>query len=237
MAALKSLCSLTPSTGYFMHDIKTIGKGSVTLIEVMGSPLSVVNSARVSLGKTSEEMSEADWKLIQYLWKHEHTSPFRHVHFQFHIKAPIFVLRQWMKHQVGCAWNEISGRYVEFSQETWSPIEWRAGSASIKQGSAGALTEDPALLAEMFFNQAIEQSFKAYENLLKLGVCKEQARTVLPLALMSECYWTCSLHALIHFLKLRLDHHAQAEIRDYANGIRELVMEVDGMSRLLAYVF
>ena len=79
--------------------------GSVQLVDVMGSPLSVVNSARVSMGKQADDMSEADWRLIDYLWSHEHTSPFRHVQFQFHVKAPVFVLRQWMKHQVGCAWN------------------------------------------------------------------------------------------------------------------------------------
>ena len=89
-----------------------IDGGSVKLLAVMGSPLSVVNSARVSMGRMSDELNEDDWRLIGYLWKHKHTSPFRHMTFQFHIKAPVFVLRQWMKHQVGCAWNEISGRYV-----------------------------------------------------------------------------------------------------------------------------
>jgi thymidylate synthase (FAD) len=95
--------------------------------------------------------------------------------------------------------------------------------------------EDDALRAGLIYDRAIEASFKAYEELLKVGVAKEQARAVLPLSLMSECYWTCSLHALIHFLKLRLATHSQAEIRDYASAVRELVMEVDGMSRLLAY--
>jgi thymidylate synthase (FAD) len=93
--------------------------------------------------------------------------------------------------------------------------------------------EDDALRAEMIYDRAIEASFKAYEELLKVGVAKEQARAVLPLSLMSECYWTCSLHALIHFLKLRLAPHSQAEIRDYASAVRELVRGVDGMDRLL----
>ena len=218
-----------------MENHKSIGGGGVTLVDVMGDPLSVVNAARVSLGKRSKEMDEKDWKLIHYLWIHEHTSPFRHVQFQFHIRAPIFVLRQWMKHQVGCAWNEISGRYVRFDHEAWDPQEWRRGAEHIKQGSAGPMAEDDALRAGMIYNRAIEASFQAYEELLKAGVAKEQARAVLPLSLMSECYWTCSLHALIHFLKLRLASHSQAEIRDYAYAVRELIMSVEGMSRLLCY--
>lgn len=208
--------------------------GSVQLIDVMGSPLSIVNSARVSMGKQADEMSEADWRLIDYLWSHEHTSPFRHVQFQFHVRAPVFVLRQWMKHQVGCAWNEISGRYVQFDHEAWSPDAWRAQADKIKQGSAGPMVEDDALRAQMIYDRAIEASFKAYEELLSAGVCKEQARACLPLSLMSECFWSCSLHALIHFLKLRLDHHAQAEIRAYAKAVGDSVMLVDGMPRLLS---
>ena len=95
--------------------------------------------------------------------------------------------------------------------------------------------EDDALRAEMIYDRAIEASFKAYEELLKVGVAKEQARAVLPLSLMSECYWTCSLHALLHFFDLRLAPHSQAEIRDYASAVRELVLKVDGMDRLLGY--
>jgi thymidylate synthase (FAD) len=210
--------------------------GSVQLIDVMGSPLSVVNSARVSMGKQVDQMSEGDWRLIDYLWSHEHTSPFRHVQFQFHLKAPVFVLRQWMKHQVGCAWNEISGRYVQFDHEAWSPDAWRAQADKIKQGSAGPMAEDDALRAQMIYDRAIEASFKAYEELLSAGVCKEQARACLPLSLMSECYWSCSLHALIHFLQLRLDHHAQFEIRCFAEAVRESVSAVEGMPRLLSLV-
>ena len=211
-----------------------IDGGSVKLLDVMGSPLSVVNSARVSMGRVSDELSEDDWRLINYLWSHEHTSPFRHMQLQFHIKAPIFVLRQWMKHQVGCAWNEISGRYVQFNHEAWEPSQWRQGSASIKQGSAGAMEDDAALSAQLIYQRSVEQAFKNYEELLSLGVAKEQARTVLPLSLMSECYWSCSLHALIHFLSLRLDQHSQAEIRHYASAVRDLVSNIEGMGRLLA---
>jgi thymidylate synthase (FAD) len=214
----------------------TIGRGSVQLVDGMGSPLSVVNSARVSMGKHTLEMTDKDWRLVNYLWTHKHTSPFRHVQFTFHIKAPIFVLRQWMKHQIGCAWNEISGRYVQFDCEFWQSNGWREQNESIKQGSGGRLDDEKALRSEMIYIRAIDHAHRAYEELLSLGVCKEQARTVLPVSLLSECYWSCSLHALIHFLKLRLDSHAQAEIREYAEAVRACVEEVEDMPRLLEIV-
>src|SRR6056300_136164 len=146
-----------------MENHKSIGGGGVTLVDVMGDPLSVVNAARVSLGKRSEEMDEKDWKLVHYLWIHEHTSPFRHVHLQFHIKAPIFVLRQWMKHQVGCAWNEISGRYVELDESFWSPHLWREQSASVKQGSGGALEQSAQIDAHFVYVEAINAAVATYQ--------------------------------------------------------------------------
>ena len=209
-----------------------VGTGFVILEASMGSAVSIVNAARVSMGKKVEQITEPDRRLLRYLWEHEHTSPFRHVQLQFHIKAPVFVLRQWMKHQVGCAWNEISGRYVTFNQEAWTPDVWRSQSPVIKQGS-GADLEDGSDAAELYAS-AMRNSFNAYEALLALGVAKEQARMVLPLSLMSECYWTASLQAVIHFLRLRQDGHAQAEIRAYADAIRELVKQVEGLDLVLS---
>jgi thymidylate synthase (FAD) len=209
-----------------------VGTGFVVLEASMGSAVSIVNAARVSMGKKVEQITEPDRRLLRYLWEHEHTSPFRHVQLQFHIKAPVFVLRQWMKHQVGCAWNEISGRYVTFDQEAWTPDVWRSQSPVIKQGS-GADLEDGSDAAELYAS-AMRNSFNAYEALLALGVAKEQARLVLPLSLMSECYWTASLQAVIHFLRLRQDGHAQAEIRAYADAIRELVKQVEGLDLVLS---
>ena len=205
---------------------------SVALVDSMGTPLSIVNSARVSFGRHSEEMSERDWKLVRYLWRNGHSSPFRHVSFQFKIEAPIFVLRQWMKHQVGCSWNEISGRYVEFSPTYWEPEIWRAQASDLKQGSRGEL-EDPHL--SEIYRSAMSSSWEAYEELLRRGVCREQARTVLPLSLMSSCVWSATLQAVVHFLKLRLDSHAQEEIRLLAQGVR-LSVEVlsDDFERLLS---
>lgn len=214
------------------NEIK-VGSGSVALVDVMGSPLSVVNAARVSMGKRAEKMEERDWKLVKYLWDHHHTSPFRHVFFQFHVKAPIFVLRQWQKHQVGCSWNEISGRYVELGQDYWKPRAWREASESVKQGSGGELPREVQLGVHHIYADALNTVATAYELLLQMGVCKEQARAILPVSVMSECYWSCSLHALIHFLKLRLDEHAQLEIREYAQAVSELVESIEGMDRVL----
>lgn len=115
--------------------MKVLDQGFVEIVDVMGSDLSVVNSARVSFGKKTEKIRPRDERLINYLWEHNHSSPFRHATIQFHIKAPIFVLRQWMKHQVGCAWNEISGRYVEFDYEYHTPSHFRLQSKDNKQGS------------------------------------------------------------------------------------------------------
>ena len=211
-----------------------VGTGFVMLEASMGSAVSIVNAARVSMGRKVSEITEPDRRLLRYLWEHEHTSPFRHVQLQFHIKAPVFVLRQWMKHQVGCAWNEISGRYVTFEQEAWTPDVWREQSPLVKQGSGGALEESENERAAELYASAMRNSFNAYEALLALGVAKEQARLVLPLSLMSECYWTARLQAVIHFLRLRRDGHAQAEIRAFADAVWSLVYDVDGLDFVLA---
>lgn len=205
--------------------MKVLDQGFVEIVDVMGSDLSVVNSARVSFGKKTEKIRPRDERLINYLWEHNHSSPFRHATIQFHIKAPIFVLRQWMKHQVGCAWNEISGRYVEFDYEYHTPSHFRLQSKDNKQGSEGAVNPTTEKQAQEIFWDSCDSSMQAYSALLNMGVCKEQARMVLPLNLYSECYWTASLQAVMHFLKLREDSHAQWEIQEYARAIREISKE------------
>ena len=205
--------------------MKVLDQGFVEIVDVMGSDLSVVNSARVSFGKKTEKIRPRDERLINYLWEHNHSSPFRHATIQFHIKAPIFVLRQWMKHQVGCAWNEISGRYVEFDYEYHTPSHFRLQSKDNKQGSEGAVDPTTEKQAQEIFWDSCDSSMQAYSALLNMGVCKEQARMVLPLNLYSECYWTASLQAVMHFLKLREDSHAQWEIQEYARAIREISKE------------
>ena len=198
--------------------MNVLDKGFVHLVDVMGSDLSIVNAARISFGRESESMNDKDRKLLRYVWDHQHTSPFRHATLQFHIKAPLFVLRQWMKHQVGCAWNEISGRYVKFNPEFYVPEIWREQHPSNKQGSQGEIADSKS--AEILYESNMKCAVEDYYELLAMGVCKEQARMVLPLSLYSECYWTASLQAVLHFLKLREDEHSQKEIRDYAQSVR-----------------
>ena len=206
--------------------------GFVELVESMGDALSIVNAARISFGRSQAgELTEKDKRLIKYLWRNKHTSPFRHVCFKFHIKAPIFILRQWMKHQVGCSWNEISGRYVKFDPSFYEPEKFRIQSTKVKQGSGGPIENQ--LNACSIYNDSINQSYSAYERLLEAGVCREQARTVLPLSLFSQCYWTASLHAVIHFLNLRLKKDAQLEIRLYAEAVREILEKQVGMDFVL----
>jgi thymidylate synthase (FAD) len=203
--------------------VKVLDQGFVELVDAMGSDLSVVNAARVSFGNRKEELDAKDAGLVRYLWRHEHTSPFRHATVQFHLRAPIFVLRQWMKHQVGCSWNEISGRYVKFEPSFYLPDNWREQHESNKQGSKGSIDNQDA--ASAVYSACLDQQYAAYNELLELGVCKEQARMVMPLAMYSECYWTASLQAVMHFLRLRLDSHSQWETRQFAAAVKALVEE------------
>ena len=198
----------------------------IKLLDAMGSDATVANVARVSLGRRVESVGPDEERLIRYLLRHEHTSPLRHCFAQFHIVAPLFVLRQWGKHQVGCSWNEISYRYVEHDAERapiWEPEEWREGSASIKQGSRGPLSEKPAEYATELYRETVLKAEEAYHRLLSLGVAREQARAVLPQAVQAEVIWTASLQALLHFLDLRLAPTAQAEIREYAQIIETTI--------------
>lgn len=212
--------------------------GFVRLVDKMILPvdLKVVNAARISMGKEATEMRPRDERLVKYLARHEHTTPFRHSYVTFHIKAPIFVFRQWQKHQVGCSWNEISGRYVEFgADDMWRPVGgWREGADDVKQGSGGAVDDQIGGIVNGVFNEALDEAYRAYESLIALGVCREQARTVLPLALNSECWWTASLQAVSHFLRLRLDSHSQSEIRDYAGAVMSLISDnIEGADLIL----
>ena len=140
--------------------MNVLDNGFVRLVDVMGSDLSIVNAARISFGRESDSMNDKDRKLLHYLWEHRHTSPFRHASLQFHIKAPLFVLRQWMKHQVGCAWNEISGRYVKFNPEFYVPEIWREQHETNKQGSAGAISDGQS--ANVLYESAMMGAVEDY---------------------------------------------------------------------------
>ena len=197
----------------------------VTLIDRMGDDLNVVNAARVSFGKKSEymprvHMGEAkvlqhkDDKLIKYLAKHKHMSPFGHCFASFHVKAPIFVARQLVKHKF-LRWNEISRRYVDTEPEFYQPSAWRGRSADKKQGSEGTVKSN---LNVDYLNN---KSLMAYEQLLNEGVCPEQARMVLPASLMTEWYWSGSLDAFADMCKLRCTDDTQAETSFVADAISE----------------
>jgi len=189
----------------------------------MGNDLTVCNAARVSFGKETEwdyEESDAysfkqhlkkkDEKLIQYLAKHRHTSPFGHCFASFHIKAPVFVARQLVKHKF-LRWNEISRRYVDSEPEFYQPTEWRGRSVDKKQGSSGKITVSSDIARDM-----AESAKKDYEYLLDLGICPEQARMVLPQSMVTEWYWSGSLDAFADMCALRCKPDTQAETAEVA---------------------
>jgi thymidylate synthase (FAD) len=196
------------------------------LLSHFGSDLTITNTARVSYGKQVDEFTEKDIKLINYLVKHGHTSPFRHCSLQFRINCPIYVERQLFKHQVGWAANSISGRYVDFSDTYTTVTEWRKQSTSSKQGSEGVI--DNQEMASIIEADIIERCRGAYEKLIELGVSKEQARTILPLNLNTTFIWTGSFQAFIHLCNLRLKPDAQQETREVVAEMLECVKNIEG---------
>lgn len=204
-----------------------------------GSDLTVVNAARVSFGKESKEFSNKDAKLINYLAEHKHMSPFRHPQLSFHLKAPEMLMRQAYKHIVGIAWtsdvppvkdhawNEISGRYVIYDS-IYEPGEFRPQAEDNKQASKDGNLADACcgkLTVRDAYKYCIDICKETYNELLKSGVSKEQARLCMPFATFTEVIWTCSLEAIIHFVKLRTHSGAQYEIRELADAVAELTKE------------
>ena len=206
----------------------------VNLIDKMGSDLSVVNAARVSFAKISEwetiphagptegALKYEDERLIKYLAKHGHWTPFGHGSLQFHIKAPVFVARQLVKHQVGLVWNEVSRRYVNSEPEFYTPEVWRGAPENKKQGSSDIKIDiDPDDFVRMY-----DSAKWMYEHLLEIGVCPEQARMVLPQSMMTEWYWSGTLYAFARVCNLRCKDDAQFETQMVANQIDELAEEI-----------
>lgn len=196
------------------------GMSSVELIRVSGSDLDVANAARVSYGKVSYEVSDRDKKLIKFLMEHNHSSPFEHNQLSFRIKAPIFVARQWMRHRIN-SYNEISYRYVKVDTKFYIPKKWRYQDTENHQSSFGGFS-DEAMTEE--YKKAIEACWDSYNKMLEAGVCREQARAILPVATYTEFIYTCNLQSLMHFMKLRLGHGAQQEIRQYAAALLRLAL-------------
>lgn len=198
----------------------------VEILNFFGGDLNHANVARVSFLKEAENYTEEqNAKLIKYLVEHKHTSVFRHSTLQFRIKCSIYVERQLHKHQIGVSVNSVSGRYVDFS-DSYSHIpigEWRKQSKSSKQGSEGFLTDGNQQLANEIQETIIRRCKNAYEDLLELGVSKEQARSVLPLALETEFIWTGTFLAFIHMCNLRLKEDTQKETRDVVTALLYLV--------------
>ena len=178
----------------------------------MGSDLSVVNAARVSFAKESNEFSDKDEKLIKYLAKHNHWSPFGHASLQFRIKAPIFVARQLVKHQVGLVWNEVSRRYVDDEPEFFIPDQWRSRPENSKQGSGEEI---------IIYNIESTMQFvkQTYQNLLKANVAPEMARMVLPQNMYTEWYWSGTLMAFARVCNLRCKDDTQFETQHIADCI------------------
>lgn len=191
-----------------------------TYIDHMGSDLSVVNAARVSFGKKHDSFQDKDTKLIQYLAKHKHLSPFGHAFASFHVKAPIFVARQLVKHKF-LRWNEISRRYVDYEPEFYTPEEWRGRSTDKKQGSDGVVN-----VSSVSLGRAIWAAREVYNNLIKQDVAPEQARMVLPQSTMTEWYWSGSLDALAAMCKLRCADDTQYETRIVADQISEQMKQL-----------
>ena len=200
----------------------------VTLVDHMGSDLSIVNAARVSFAKVHKEFKDgADTKLIRYLAKHNHWSPFGHASLQFHIRAPVFVARQLVKHQVGLTWNEVSRRYVDIEPEFFIPETWRASAENKKQGSsAEEIDINPHNRVFDEYQTVLRSAKWTYEYLLGLGVCPEQARMVLPQSMMTEWYWSGTLYAFARVCNLRCKDDAQKETQDVGWNIDKHAREL-----------
>ncbi|MEC7779369.1 MAG: FAD-dependent thymidylate synthase [Candidatus Neomarinimicrobiota bacterium] len=212
---------------------KVLDKGYIELIDTLGDDLTPVNAARVSFDGFSESFTDKDRKLSKFLIKHKHFSPFRHQHCMFIIKAPEFVMRQWYKHVVGMetpskqptkdhAWNEISGRYVPY-EDFYKPTEFRKQSENNKQASEGLVEKQNE--AESLWKESQAKAIENYEQMLELGMAKEQARSILPLTVYTKVWWTASFQSIMNFIELRDETTSQVEIQEYARALKDIMLE------------
>ena len=217
-------------TKYFVLD-----HGHVDLVDYMGSDLSVANAARVSFNKESSweyadshvpvrSLSDKDAKLIRYLAKHNHFTPFCHPQISVRIKCPIFVRAQLGKHQVGLVMNEVSRRYVTYEPEIYTPMWRNSPTDGAKQGSSGPIEDlDHCIKLRQEYDGVAKECLDLYNRLLVDGVAPEQARSILPQGTYTEFVWTGSLYAFARVYNLRIDAHAQWEIQEYAKAIDKLI--------------
>lgn len=220
--------------------IQVLDHGYARLVNNMGSDLEIVQAARVSFDKQSslsEEgtLSGADTKLIDFLIREKHDSTLRHCVMTFEVYAPLMVARQWYKHAVSSThlddqlgWNESSRRYITEKEEFYIPTvaEWRGAPENRKQGSSGAVNSEVGAKCLQRLRASVERGIRDYEEALKDGVAPEQARLLLPAyAMYVRWRWTASLNALMHFVSLRVDGHAQYEIQEYAKVVEQCINE------------
>ncbi len=206
-----------------MAEANVLDKGYVRMLEFMGGDAGVLLAARVSFAQGLKTEAK-DKKLIFYLLQHNHMTPFEHAVFKFHVKCPIFVMRQWIRHRMA-SYNEWSLRYSETPEEFYVPAEMRIQDTKNKQGSleaAGKLDQKAALAQ---YKDAIELSFKTYRSFIDQGVAREMARMVLPTALYTQFYWTINARSLMNFILLRAEAHAQWETQVYAQAIAAMFKE------------
>ena len=201
-------------------EANVLDHGFIELLDHMGSDSAIADAARVSYKGAKKMM--ADSNLIRYLMRNKHTSPFEMCELKFHIKLPIFVARQWVRHRTASI-NEISARYTELPSDFYVPSDVKSQSERNKQGSGGPL-KDQGVQTELYDSMC--ESFRDYSHNLHVGMAREQARIVLPLGTYTEWIWKCDLRNIFHFLSLRLDEHAQWEIREYAKEIYKMVQKL-----------
>jgi thymidylate synthase (FAD) len=204
--------------------IRVLDHGFVRLDDVMASDLSVVNGARVSFAQRKDEMDESDVGLIKFLMRERHASPFEHSVFRFHIRCPIFVAREWMRHRWS-SFNEFSLRYAKATADFYIPEPEDVRTQVGKPGAYTFDTVEPELAEETrdALREVYEQAFATYERLIEAGVAREVARSVLPVGAYTEFYWTVNARSLMNFVSLRAAETAQREIRRYAEAVERFL--------------
>ena len=206
--------------------IEVLDHGFVRLDDVMASDLSVANAARVSFARRKDDMDEADEGLIRFLMRDRHGTPFEHNAFRFHIRTPIFVAREWMRHRVG-SFNEFSMRYAKATDDFYVPDAEDVRSQVGKPGaySFEAVSPELAETTREELRSAYETAYETYQRLVEAGVARELARAVMPVAAYTEFYWTVNARSLMNFVSLRAAETAQREIRRYADACEQLFAE------------
>ena len=202
--------------------VTVLDKGFIKLVDFMGGDQRAVQSARVTFGSETKG-EQKDRKLIEYLLEHSHFTPFEHCLFQFHVKCPIFVARQWLRHRWG-SFNEVSARYTEVAPDFFIPRAFRAQDTINRQGSTASPFLDQRSLLDIY-EKSVQDSYAAYKALITAGAAREMARMALPVAQYTQFYWSVNARSLLNFLSLRMDSHAQSEIRDYADAISIIFKE------------